>query len=91
MMIWRRRVTTLSDATSIQHDTFDVAVIDLNLRGHPACPIVDDLTRIRNSFVFTTAYGVGAIPDRFGHARRREKPYDRRATRGVGHWSEASV
>ncbi|MGY8683356.1 hypothetical protein Q2941_37100 [Bradyrhizobium sp. UFLA05-153] len=59
-------VATLSDATSIQHDTFDVAVIGLNLRGHSACPIVDELMRVGKPFVLTTTYGVGAIPDSFG-------------------------
>jgi hypothetical protein len=68
-------VTELSEAMSVQPDGFDVAVIDLNLRGHSASPIVDELMRIGKPFVLTTGYGANTIPDRFRDVRRWEKPY----------------
>ncbi|OKO85541.1 hypothetical protein AC629_18760 [Bradyrhizobium sp. NAS80.1] len=70
-------VTELVDAmSSIEHDVFDVAVLDINLRGCSAFPVADELMRDGKPFIFTTGYGVENIPDRFQHVRRWDKPYD---------------
>jgi hypothetical protein len=65
----------LSDAASIEDDGFDVAVIDINLRGECAYPIADKLMGLGKPFVFTTGYSAESIPDRFADVRRWEKPY----------------
>ncbi|MCP3459327.1 hypothetical protein [Bradyrhizobium sp. CCGUVB23] len=64
------------DAMSVQHDGFDVAAVDINLRGRSAFPIADELMRVGKPFIFTTGYGAENIPDRFQHVRRWEIPYD---------------
>jgi DNA-binding NtrC family response regulator len=69
-------VTELSDAMLVQHDCFDVAVVDINLRGHSSFPVADELLRVGKPFIFTTGYGAENIPERFQHVRRWEKPYD---------------
>ncbi|WP_035961702.1 MULTISPECIES: response regulator [unclassified Bradyrhizobium] len=69
-------VSELPDAMAIQHPAFDVAVIDINLRGDSAYPMADKLTRAGKPFVFATGYGAAAIPHRFEHVPRWEKPYD---------------
>ncbi|WP_245330512.1 response regulator [Bradyrhizobium sp. AS23.2] len=58
-------VTALVDAMSIEHDGFDVAVLDINLRGCSAFPVADDLMRDGKPFISTTGYGAENIPDRF--------------------------
>ncbi|OKO88026.1 hypothetical protein AC629_11515 [Bradyrhizobium sp. NAS80.1] len=69
-------VTELADAMSVEHDDFDVAVVDINLRGCSSYPVADELMRIGKPFIFTTGYAAENIPDRFQHVRRWEKPYD---------------
>jgi DNA-binding NtrC family response regulator len=69
-------VPELSDAMSIETDSFDLAVIDINLRECLAYPIADELKRLGKPFIFVTGYGAGAIPHRFRDVRRFEKPCD---------------
>ncbi|MGY3354339.1 DNA-binding NtrC family response regulator [Bradyrhizobium sp. GM0.4] len=69
-------VPELGDAMSIEPDAFDVAVVDINLRGCLAYPIADELIRLRKPFIFATGYGADAIPHRFRNVRRFEKPCD---------------
>ncbi|MCA1419472.1 response regulator [Bradyrhizobium sp. BRP23] len=69
-------VTELADAMALQHDSFDVAVIDINVRGSSAYPLADELMRVGKPFIFTTGYAAETIPDRFQHVGRWEKPYD---------------
>ncbi|MGY8682715.1 response regulator [Bradyrhizobium sp. UFLA05-153] len=69
-------VTELADAMSVEHDCFDVAVVDLNLRGCSSLPVADELMRVGKPFIITTGYGAETIPERFQHVRRWEKPYD---------------
>ena len=60
----------------IKKDGFDAAVIDINLRGHSAFPIADQLSQQRIPFVFATGYSGEVIPNRFREVKRFEKPYD---------------
>jgi len=43
-------VTELADAMSVEHDGFDVAVIDINLRGRSAFPVADEVMRVGKYF-----------------------------------------
>jgi len=69
-------VYELSKAMSVQPGDFDVALCDINLRGSSVYPLTDKLMRIGKPFVFTTGYGADAIPERFQHVPRWEKPYE---------------
>jgi CheY-like chemotaxis protein len=55
---------------------FDVGVIDINLRGHIAFEVADELQRQGIPFVFATGYGAEEIPARFANVSRWEKPFD---------------
>ncbi|WP_083992198.1 hypothetical protein [Bradyrhizobium embrapense] len=66
----------LPDAMTIKHDGFDVAVIDINLRNVAAYPLADELIRVGKPFLFATGYDANAIPERFRHVQRLEKPCD---------------
>ncbi|MET4220754.1 DNA-binding NtrC family response regulator [Bradyrhizobium sp. LB1.3] len=69
-------VAELRDAMSIQTDSFDLALIDINLRECLAYPIADELIRLGKPFIFVTGYGADAMPHRFKDVRRFEKPCD---------------
>jgi DNA-binding NtrC family response regulator len=60
----------------VSRDNFDMAVIDIKLGNKPAWSIADELMRGSIPFAFVTGYGAGAIPERFQHIMRWEKPWD---------------
>jgi len=60
----------------VAHDDFDVAVIDIKLGCQLAWSIADVLMRKNIPFGFFTGYGAGAIPQRFRHIKRWQKPCD---------------
>jgi CheY-like chemotaxis protein len=55
---------------------FDVCVIDIDLRGHNAFDVADELQRQGIPFVFSTVYSAEEIPARFANVTRFEKPFD---------------
>lgn len=57
-------------------DGFDLAVIDIDLRGEKAYPIADELMRHGVPFVFCTGYDSKVIPHRFAGVRLCQKPLD---------------
>jgi len=70
-------VPTLERALAVVQSAapIDGAVVDLNLRGQMAFPVVDALQERGVPFVFATGYNAVAIPDRYQHIPRWEKPY----------------
>jgi len=66
----------------LAHGGFDVAVIDINLRGDLAFTIADQLQRRGIPFVFSTGYGADTIPARFADVIRWEKPFEPRTVAG---------
>ena len=57
-------------------DTFDAAVIDINLAGRPSHPIAAALTRRNLPFVFLTGYGRGARPAGYAKTPIVGKPFE---------------
>jgi CheY-like chemotaxis protein len=55
---------------------FDIAVLDINLRGNQAFCVADQLRKKGIPFVFSTGYGAEVIPARFADVTRWEKPFD---------------
>lgn len=72
----------LGPAPSVKHAlgllegeaSLDGAILDLNLGGEPAFPVADALIDRSVPLIFTTGYDAGAIPERFAHIPRCEKP-----------------
>jgi len=60
----------------VSRDHFDVAVIDVKLGNKLAWSIADELMQGNIPFAFVTGYGADAIPERFQHIMRWEKPCD---------------
>ena len=52
----------------------DGAILDLNLGGDPAYPLADVLIDRGVPLIFTTGYDASAVPERFAHVPRCEKP-----------------
>lgn len=74
-------VGTVADATrALTINTFDVAVLDVNLSGETSFPVADALLSGRIPFVFATGYGESSvIPERFASVAVVAKPYDDRS------------
>jgi hypothetical protein len=68
-------IPELEEALSVHYDSFDVAVLDINLHGKSSYPLADEFMRLGKRFIFTTGYCTDMIPDRFREVRRWKKPY----------------
>ena len=63
-------------------DSFDAAVLDVNLSGETSFEVADEMVERGLPFVFATGYGETiALPDRFGTVPVVSKPYDSAALR----------
>ena len=54
----------------------DAASLDVNLGGADVYPLADALVARSVPFVFSTGYDRAAIPGRYAHIRRLEKPVE---------------
>lgn len=55
--------------------TFDVALLDINLRGERTLPIAEAMQRRGQRFVLTTGYGTTVLPESLRAAPMLQKPY----------------
>ena len=62
----------------IATQTFDVAILDLNLAGEPVFPVADELIRRGIPFVFATGYGADGVLPAYRNHPILAKPYSRR-------------
>ncbi len=58
-------------------DDFDVALLDVNLRGEHTFPIAEAMLQRRRPFVLTTGYATTILPDSLHGATLLQKPYRR--------------
>src|SRR5216683_1054109 len=69
----------LDDALSAaRNGAFDLALIDLNLRGKLSYPVADLLKARRTPFIFVTGYGAAALDPAFAGTPVLEKPFHRK-------------
>lgn len=61
----------------VEAETFDLAVLDVNLNGQKSFPIADALLARGVPFVFSTGYNRDGIPDTYKVFPMMQKPYDR--------------
>jgi CheY-like chemotaxis protein len=70
------RVGDLDEAHDrVAKGDFDVAVVDINLRGRDTFSVADVLRKKQIPFVFATGYGKEMIPARFADVTLWEKPF----------------
>ncbi len=76
---------TASDARrAIKLNTFDAAILDVNLYTETSFPIAEDLLARKIPFVFATGYGeTVVVPERFKHVHVISKPYVEDALRAA--------
>jgi DNA-binding response OmpR family regulator len=53
---------------AVDHEDYDVAVLDVNLAGERINPVADALSERNVPFLFVTGYGANALPS--GYAQR---------------------
>lgn len=69
-------VPRLAKALDIAHsETFDVAVLDVNLNGTPSFALADVMIEKGIPFVFATGYGAPGLPDYLRGAAVLQKPF----------------
>ena len=69
-------IGTLAEAQDrVRGDDFDMAVVDMNLRGDFAYAVAERLNADRVPFVIATGYNETALPERLKHVPRVEKPF----------------
>ena len=61
-------------------ERYDVAIIDMNLRGQLAYPVADELMRRNVPLIILSAYSIPDMPSRFRGVMRLTKPYNIDAT-----------
>jgi CheY-like chemotaxis protein len=54
---------------------FDLAILDVNLNGHPITPVVDILVERRVPFVFVSGYARRSIPPEHSTIPLLQKPF----------------
>lgn len=68
---------TLSQAMSAaEAEQFDLAVLDINLKGEMVYPLADKLTARSIPFIFLSGYTGRDLPERFRELPRLSKPYN---------------
>ena len=74
---------TIADGLRLlEVDSFDAAVLDVNLSGETSFEVADELVELGLPFVFATGYGESIVmPDRFRSVPVVSKPYDSAALR----------
>jgi CheY-like chemotaxis protein len=67
------RVPEALDA--VDHDDYDVAVLDVNLAGERINPVADALSERDVPFMFVTGYGANALPREYAERPHIGKPF----------------
>ncbi len=61
---------------TVAAESFDAAVLDINLDGEYVYPVADLLLEIGTPFVFSTGYAALDLPERYRRFRRVRKPFN---------------
>ncbi len=56
--------------------SFDLALLDVNLAGTMSFPVAEALQKLRIAFIFTTSYGLPALPPEMRDKPVLSKPFD---------------
>ena len=60
----------------IDEQSFDLAILDVNLNGQRSYPIAKALSDRRIPFAFSTGYGGHAVGEGYGNCSVHNKPFD---------------
>ena len=59
----------------IEHQSFDAAILDVNLGGKDTFGLADQLQEKNLPFLFSTGYDPESLPDRYRNCPTLQKPY----------------
>lgn len=62
-----------------QQGDFDLAILDVNLNGHPISPVVEVLVERGVPFIFATGYGQRGVPEPYRRTPTLQKPFQAEA------------
>ena len=62
-------------ALAVTARIFDVAILDVNLKGETSYPVADLLELREIPFLFATGYGIQAIPEKYRRHTVLQKPF----------------
>jgi DNA-binding response OmpR family regulator len=69
-------VARLAEALdAVAHETFDAAILDVNLGGDRIDPVADALSKRKVPFMFVTGYGTTALPGEYRGRPHLCKPF----------------
>ena len=69
--------TRLPEAVAAaERDSFDVALLDMNMNGEMAYPVADCFLARGTPFLLLSGYGTADLPERLRGVPRISKPYD---------------
>lgn len=69
--------TTLANALQAsRYESFDLALLDVNLHGQAVFPLADELIARNVPVVLLTGYGAADLPERYRALPRLQKPYE---------------
>jgi len=60
---------------AVDHEDYDVAVLDVNLAGERINPVADALSERNVPFLFVTGYGANALPSEYAERPHLCKPF----------------
>jgi CheY-like chemotaxis protein len=60
---------------AVQHEAFDVAILDVHLNGQSAFPVAEALIERGIPFVFATGYGERGLPEKYRGRPILQKPF----------------
>lgn len=60
---------------AVEHETYDAAILDINLGGARIDPVADALCRREIPFLFVSGYSTGALPSAYAERPRLSKPF----------------
>lgn len=71
------QASSVAEGLKRSNDTvFDIAILDVNLRGQPVWPVADALERQGRRFVLASGYDGNQTQSRYPDAAILAKPYD---------------
>lgn len=66
--------TVAAAMAAVQSETFDGAILDINLKGQVVYPVAEELAGRRIPFMFLSGYALINMPERFRGYQRLPKP-----------------
>jgi DNA-binding response OmpR family regulator len=68
-------IPRVAEVDAADRDTYDAAILDINVAGYRIDPVADALSRRSVPFVFVTGYSTGALPAEYADRPRLCKPF----------------